>query len=82
MTSIHFRPTILLTNTVNFRKTQTQVLVSSVHFTGFKPPENDIWSWAPGYTLQSAFQSISMKNGGEEGDKHDNNTMKSNTLVL
>ena len=33
-------------------------------------------------TMQRAFQPISKKNDGEEGDKHNNNTTKSNTLVL
>jgi len=30
-------------------------------------------------TMQSAFRSILKKNGGEEGDKHNDNAMKSNT---
>jgi len=33
-------------------------------------------------TMSSAFRPISKKNGGEEGDKQNNNAMNSNTLVL
>jgi len=33
-------------------------------------------------TMRSAFWPSSKKKGGEEGDKHNNNAVKSNTLVL
>jgi len=33
-------------------------------------------------TMRSAFRPISKKNSGEEGDKHNNNVMKSNTVAL
>ena len=33
-------------------------------------------------TMRSVFRPISKKNSGEEGDKHNNNATKSNTLVL
>jgi len=33
-------------------------------------------------TMRSAFRPSSKKNGGEEGDKHNNNAKRRNRLVL
>jgi len=74
---VHYRlATVLRRNIVNFRKTHTRILVVSVHFTGFEPPENDLTvhldmgsQLQACVTMQSAFWPSSKKNGGEEGDK-------------
>ena len=60
------------------------MLVVSFHFTGFKPSERHLVmdsQLQACVTMRSAFWPISKKNGGE-GDKHNSNTIKSNTLVL